>query len=390
MTVPRDYAALRIDEPELCNRYAGLMIVGVEIGESPLWMQDRLRKAGMRPISNVVDITNYVMLEMGQPLHAFDYDILVRAPSASVMTGRPSLSRPQRRARSSRRWTTSSIRWMTTMLMIADTAGSIAVAGVMGGLESEVSDDTRNVLLEAATFEGINNRRTAQKLRISSEASYRFARGVPATLNPLAARRAAELMRQYAGGRVVPGMVDEYPVEQAQPLVYTTVSDMRRILGMPSLWRRSRTPCAGWISRCGVWMRPAQTPMTEATFGLHRDEGETLLECVPPWYRLDIRMPADLVEEVARMVGYEKVGITLLDEPLPPQRRNEVWETQEASPRYPRARRVAGDHQPYADHAGRTCQAGSRGHRAGGHRAAMLRSPIRMRRNAWRCGARCS
>ncbi len=227
-----DYAALRIDEPELCNRYAGLMIVGVEIGESPPWMQDRLRKAGMRPISNIVDITNYVMLEMGQPLHAFDYDILVeRARRAG--DDMPTII--VRTADQGETFTTLDDAEHTlddSMLMIADTAGSIAVAGVMGGLESEVSDATRNVLLEAATFEGINNRRTAQKLRISSEASYRFARGVPATLNPLAARRAAELMRLYAGGRIVPGILDAYPVEQQRPVVYTTVSDMRRILGM--------------------------------------------------------------------------------------------------------------------------------------------------------------
>ena len=169
-----DYAALRIDEPELCNRYAGLMIVGVEIGESPPWMQDRLRKAGMRPISNIVDITNYVMLEMGQPLHAFDYDILVqRARRAG--DDMPTII--VRTADEGESFTTLDDAKHTlddSMLMIADTAGSIAVAGVMGGLESEVSGATRNVLLESATFEGINNRRTAQKLRISSEASYRF------------------------------------------------------------------------------------------------------------------------------------------------------------------------------------------------------------------------
>ena len=252
------------------------------------------------------------------------------------------------------------------MLMIADTGGTIAVAGVMGGLESEVSDNTRNVLLEAATFEGINNRRTAQKLRISSEASFRFARGVPATLNPMAARRAAELMRQYAGGRVVPGMVDEYPVMQAQPLVYATVSDVRRLLGMPLTLDEIEDA----LRRLDFTVRRVDAPSADAddqaTFGLHRDAGETLLECVPPWYRLDIRMPADLVEEVARMVGYEKVGLTLLDEPLPVQRRNEVWETQETV----RDILVRAGLQEIINRTlttpDRACQAGSRGHRAGG------------------------
>lgn len=324
-----DYAALRIDEPGLCNRYVGLMILGVEVGESPPWMQDRLRKAGMRPISNIVDITNYVMLEMGQPLHAFDYDILVKraqrvgdkTPTVIVKT-----------AAQGERFTTlddHTHELDDSMLMIADTAGSIAVAGVMGGLESEVNDTTRNVLLEAATFEGINNRRTAQKLRISSEASYRFARGVPATLNPIAARRAAKLMRHYGGGRVAPGTLDAYPVQQEQPLVYTCVSDMRRILGMDVTLEQ----IAEALGRLDFAVQPVESPSADAgsnaTFGLYREEGETLLECRPPWHRLDIRIPADLIEEVARMVGYEKVGMTLLQEPLPPQRRNALWETQE-------------------------------------------------------------
>lgn len=325
-----DYAGLRIDEPELCNRYVGIMILGVEIGDSPPWMQDRLRKAGMRPISNVVDITNYVMLEMGQPLHAFDYDILAKR-AKRIGDDKPTII-VKRAAQGEEFTTLDGVKHKLDddMLMIADTGGSIAVAGVMGGLESEVSDATRNVLLEAATFEGINNRRTAQKLRISSEASYRFARGVPATLNPLAARRAAELMRRYAGGRIVPGILDEYPRVQEQPVVYATVSDMQRILGMSVTVEQIEDA----LRRLGFTVtrvdRVAPDADEMATFGLYRKEDETLLECVPPWYRLDIRMPADLVEEVARMVGYEKVGLTLLHEPLPPQRRNEEWETKES------------------------------------------------------------
>ncbi|MDI9546027.1 MAG: phenylalanine--tRNA ligase subunit beta, partial [Chloroflexota bacterium] len=190
-----EHFALRIDEPELCNRYAGLLIKDVVIGPSPQWMQDRLRKAGMRPISNVVDITNYVMLEWGQPLHAFDYDVLA-ARAAKAGDATPTII--VRTAGQDEKFTTldGAVRVLDdSMLLITDTAGPIAVAGVMGGLEGEVGETTRNVLLEAATFEGINNRRTAQKLRIPSEASYRFARGVPATLNPIAGRRAAELMR---------------------------------------------------------------------------------------------------------------------------------------------------------------------------------------------------
>ncbi|MCB0055854.1 MAG: phenylalanine--tRNA ligase subunit beta, partial [Caldilineaceae bacterium] len=147
------YVAVRIDEPELCNRYTGIMIRDVTIGPSPRWMQDRLTKAGMRPINNVVDITNYVMLEYGQPLHAFDYDILVRrAQQAGDRT--PTII--VRRAADGEKFMTLDDVTRTldsSMLMIADTLGSVAIAGVMGGQESEVSDATVNILLESATFE---------------------------------------------------------------------------------------------------------------------------------------------------------------------------------------------------------------------------------------------
>jgi phenylalanyl-tRNA synthetase beta chain len=323
------YAAVRIDEPELCNRYTGTLILDVTIGPSPQWMQDRLRKAGMRPISNVVDITNYVMLEWGQPLHAFDYDILVERAKRQG-DAKPTII--VRRAAAGEEFTTLDGIKRTlddSMLMIADTAGSVALAGVMGGLESEIGDATHNILLEAATFEGINNRRTGQKLRLFSEASYRFARGVPAELNALAARRAAELMRRYAGGRIVPGQVDAYPVPQARPVVYTTERDMQRLLGMPV----TLNDVASALERLDFTVRrvdaPAADAPADATFALARWPGEPLLECIPPWHRLDVRIPADLTEEVARMIGYEHVGTTLLDAELPTQRHNSLLATEE-------------------------------------------------------------
>ncbi len=324
-----DYAAVRIDEPELCNRYTGVMIMDVTIGESPRWMQDRLRKAGMRPISNAVDITNYVMLEWGQPLHAFDYDILVER---AKRTGDDTPTIIVKRADEGEVFTTLDNVKRTlddSMLMIADTAGSVAVAGVMGGLESEISDTTRNILLESATFEGISNRRTGQKLRLFSEASYRFARGIPPLLNPVAARRAAELMRRYAGGRIVPGMVDTYPVPQPEPVVYTTERDTQRLLGMPV----TLDEVASALERLDFRVRRvdavAAGAPADATFALARWPGEPLLECTPPWHRLDIQFPADLTEEVARIIGYEHVGTSLLDTELPTQRHNSLLVTED-------------------------------------------------------------
>jgi phenylalanyl-tRNA synthetase beta chain len=324
-----DYAAVRIDEPALCNRYTAVLIQDVTIGPSPKWMQERLIKAGMRPINNVVDITNYVMLEWGQPLHAFDYDILVRR-AQQVGDATPTIV--VRRAAAGEKFTTLDEverKLDDSMLMIADTLGSVALAGVMGGLESEVTDGTRSVLLESATFEGINNRRTSRALKLFSEASFRFARGIPPELNDIAARRAADLMRQYAGGRLVPGMVDAYPVAQAEPIVYTTASDMARILGMPVTLVQASEALARLDFQVRVADEPAAHAPADATFGLVRQAGEPLLECVAPWHRLDIRYPADLCEEVARVIGYEHVGSTLLQDELPSQRSNIVVDTEE-------------------------------------------------------------
>jgi len=327
----QDYVAVEIDDPDLCNRYIGMMIKDMHIGESPKWMQDRLMKAGMRPISNVVDITNYVMLEWGQPLHAFDYDLLVeRAEKAG--SSKPTII--VRRAKHGEKMTTLDgveRELDESMLLITDTLGPIAIAGVMGGADTEVHDGTRNVLLEAAAFDGINNRRTSQKLKLHNEASHRFTRGVPATLNAIAARRAVILMRDYAGGRIVPGMVDNYPVPQAESVVYTTESDMHRILGMDV----QLPEIAAGLQRLDFVTEPVAAPpapptgLGDAVFGLHMKPGEQLLRCITPWHRLDIHVPADLAEEVARIIGYEHIDTTLMDDVLPPQRRNLQHETEE-------------------------------------------------------------
>lgn len=324
-----DWVAVEIAAPDLCNRYTGMIIEGIKIGPSPKWMQDRLTKAGMRPISNIVDITNYVMLEWGQPLHAFDYDTL-KARAQGIGEAQPVIV--VKRAQAGETFTTLDNVKRTlddSMLMICDRAGSVAIAGVMGGLESEVTDNTVNILLEAATFHAINNRRTANKLLLPSEASRRFTRGIPASLNPIGARRAAELMRLYAGGRVVPGMVDTYPVSQEIPTVYTTLSDMRRILGLEVSLEEVKTALLRLDFTVAQLSQLPTNASDESVFALHYDAGEAVLACVPPWYRLDIRIPADLIEEVARVIGYESVGTTLMDDVMPTQWRSNITATEE-------------------------------------------------------------
>ncbi len=324
-----DYLAAEITDPTLCHRFTGTLIRDIEIGPSPQWMQERLTKAGMRPINNIVDSTNYVMLEWGQPLHAFDYDLLV-ARAESIGESMPTiLVRTAGQGEEIKTLDDQTRKLDESMLLITDKIGPIAIAGVMGGRDTEVHDDTRNILLEAATFDGINNRRTSQTLRLHSEASYRFTRGVPATLNDMAARRAADLMRQYAGGRVVPGIVDIYPVPQPQVTVYTSQSDVQRLLGMDlslsEIGDALRKLDFAVVEREDV---PKDAPQ-QASLGLARAADESVLAATAPWHRLDIALPADLTEEVARVVGYDRIGETLLDTVLPPQRRNALLETEE-------------------------------------------------------------
>jgi len=327
----QDYVTVEIEDPDLCNRYTAMLIKDVQIGESPKWMQDRLLKAGMRPISNVVDITNYVMLEWGQPLHAFDYDLLVeRAKEAG--SSKPTII--VRRAKQGEKMTTLDgvdREYDDSMLLITDLLGPVAIGGVMGGAETEVHEGTRNVLLEAATFDGINNRRTSQKLKLHSEASHRFTRGVPATLNPIANRRAANLMLDYTSGRIVPGMVDNYPVPQAERVVYTTGSDMHRILGMDVTLPEIATGLhrLDFVTEPIAALPAPPDELGSAAFGLRIKPGEPLLRCIAPWHRLDIQVPADLTEELARIIGYEHIDSTLMDDVLPTQRRNHKLETEE-------------------------------------------------------------
>ena len=200
-----DAASVAIDDPDLCARYTATVVEGVTVGPSPQWMQERLRAAGQRPINNVVDVTNYVMLELGNPLHAFDADEIV----GTIVV---------RLAREGERLTTldGEDRELTTdTLLITDDSGPIALAGVMGGLDSEVAEGTTRVLLEAAQFDPASIRRTSTRLRLRSEASSRFERGLAPELAARASRRATQLLVEVCGGTARRGVIDVYPRPQA-------------------------------------------------------------------------------------------------------------------------------------------------------------------------------
>ncbi len=290
-----------IEDPKLSRRYAAALIKNVKIGASPGWMQRRLMYAGMRPISNIVDITNYVMLEWGQPLHAFDYDHLVaraggKAPTIIVRPARPgetliTLDNQKREL-------------TPDHLLIADTAGPIALAGVMGGLDTEVTAQTRNILLESANFDFVSIRRTMKHFNLPSEASLRFSRGIhPETVKP-AALRAAELMVQFAGGTLCQGLVDCYPAPLPPQVVTLEMGEVRRSLGVD------------------FSIEEAMRILRALEFHIEKAGPQSLRATVPP-HRVDVQVgSADLIEELVRIHGYDRLPATLLEDRLPAPRAN--------------------------------------------------------------------
>ncbi len=302
-------AAVEITNPELNPRFVLGLIREVRIGASPYWVQRRLRLAGMRPINNIVDATNYVMLELGEPLHAFDYEVLVRRaggkpPTIITRTARPGekLTTLDGVERSLDAFT----------VLVCDTAGPLSIAGVMGGAESEVSESTRHVLLEGAAWNFINIRRTERAQGLKTEASYRFSRGVHP--EP-AVKRCLELMRQWAGGEVARGLVDNYPLPPQDPVITITPQEVARALGV----RLSATEIVDLLERLG--------------FTCKVEEGERLVVQTPS-HRLDIGEgvigKADLMEEIARIYGYDRIPETRLADALPPQKGNPDLEREDA------------------------------------------------------------
>ena len=276
--------AVEIWDPDKCPRYAARIIRGVEIGPSPGWMARRLRAAGMRPINNVVDVTNYVMLSLGQPLHAFD---LHRLAERKIIV---------------RRWAESDGPFTTLDgqgramddedLMICDGEKPVAIGGVMGGLFSEVNEDTRDILLESAYFTPQTIRRTRRRLGMSTEASYRFERGVDPSGTVRAADLAAEFIRQTAGGAVARGAVDAHPAPIAPKQVPIRVARASSLLGVSLDAPRVRES----LESLGL---------------LVSDEEDGVFSVEVPTFRPDIEREIDLIEEVGRRVGYENIPATL-------------------------------------------------------------------------------
>jgi phenylalanyl-tRNA synthetase beta chain len=304
-------AGIQIREPQLNPRFVIGMLTGAKAQPSPYRVQYRLRLAGMRPINSTVDATNYVMLETGQPLHAFDYDVLVdraggKAPTIITRTAEPGEK-------------------LTTLddvehelddftELVCDTKGALSIAGVMGGLESEVTDKTENILLEGANWNFINVRKTIQSQRMHSEAGYRFARNVHPALAELGVRLCLKRMAEWSGGQITDGLIDEYPLPYPDPVVTLGEADVERLLGI----RLTAKEIAGLLARLEY----------ECTI-----QGDSVTAKAPP-YRTDVAEgivgQADAIEDIARLYGYDKIpGARLADE-LPPQRGNPAEERDRA------------------------------------------------------------
>ena len=276
-------ASVAIEAHDLCTRFTSRLVTNVIIEPSPLWMQNRLRNSGIRPINNVVDVTNYVMLELGQPMHAYDYDCVAdhtliarRAKAGETLT---TLDGNERELNES-------------MLIIADTKGPIGVAGVMGGLTSEVTDKTTNVLFEAAVFNGPSIRRTSKALGMRSEASGRFERGVNHKYTAYAIDRAAQLLQQICPScKVSVGVIDVYPEPVEQRTVTFTAEQINDYLGT------------------SIEKDRMVDILTKLEFGI-TESGDTIEALVPTW-RDDVTGMPDIAEEVARIVSYDNIAPTI-------------------------------------------------------------------------------
>jgi phenylalanyl-tRNA synthetase beta chain len=288
--VPRTRAAgagarisVTIDNPRLSPRYSARVVDGIKIGPSPAWLRFRLEACGIRAINNVVDVTNYVMLETGQPLHAFDFDLL---PARRIVV------RPAGRAMKFTTLDGVVRELIPDDLLIWSGDDPVALAGIMGGMESEVREATKSILLESANFDGTTIRRTAKRLTLHSEASHRFERGVDPAGTLAALDRAAAVLTELVGATPVPGVVDCHPRRSKTSAITLREERVAELLGVAIDGRRAEK----LLQALGVKTR--------------RRAGK-IITCLPPPSRADLAREADLIEELARLHGYDKIPSTL-------------------------------------------------------------------------------
>ncbi|MGP8202274.1 MAG: phenylalanine--tRNA ligase subunit beta [Limisphaerales bacterium] len=289
------FVRVRIEQPDLCPRYTARLVRGVKIGPSPDWLRSMLEKAGLRSINNVVDVTNYVMLETGQPLHAFDFRLLGAAPGAGLPTV------VIRHAGAGEKFVTLDGREQTLteqMLLIADETKAIALAGVMGGQNSEIGPQTTDVLIESACFKPQNIRATSKKLELRTDSSYRYERGADVSICEWAGKRAAQLILQTAGGTVLEPPIDAYPAPHEPAEITLRHKKTNELLGVaiPAAAQNS------FLERLGLVIL-----LVEAS-GPSARSGEATFRI--PTFRVDLKREVDLIEEIGRLYGVDKIPST--------------------------------------------------------------------------------
>ena len=284
-----DFVTITIEDPDLCPRFTASIIENVIIGPSPEWMQERLKKHGMRPINNIVDITNYVMLETGQPTHAFDYDLVRgkaliarRAKPGETLTTLDGLPR----------------QLDSEMMLVCDGEGPVSIAGIMGGGNSEVRAETRTILFEVANWKAGSIRRTTGLLKLRTEASLRFEKGIGSDVAMEAQKRALHLFEQLTGGTVASGIIDAYPGKQPPKTVIVTADRIAQVLGIEIPVEEVRRILSGL--GCLVHHLPPNRYSVQA-----------------PYWRPDINIPDDVIEDLGRIYGYDKLPATMLRGALP-------------------------------------------------------------------------
>jgi phenylalanyl-tRNA synthetase beta chain len=283
---------VEILDPDLCPRYCASLITGVKIGDSPEWMKKYLVSYGMRPINNIVDITNFVMLEWGQPLHSFDFAKLMgkgivvrRARGGEKITSLDGIDRELSR----------------DMLVIADKERPVAVAGIMGGANSEISHETTSILLESASFKPASIHYTGRILGMPSEACVRFERGISAELTLPALKRTTKLLIELCGGQAAQGIIDVYPGKVEHKPIRITTAETKRLLGIE------------------FTVDEITETLTALGFECQPSAATSNVVVKAPYWRSDINLPVDVIEEVARIRGYDKIPTTLLAQPIPKQ-----------------------------------------------------------------------
>ena len=300
-----------IQNPTLNPRFTFALLRNTQVQHSPWWLQWRLKLVGQRPINNIVDVTNYITLEVGQPLHAYDYDLLLERAKGEMPRIHTRTPHAQER--------------VTTLdqqdrelgkdhILVCDTAGALGLGGVIGGSSTAIHPGTQNVLLEAASWNYINTRRTMNYQKLHTEAGARFSRGVHAEIAPKGVLRGIELMRQTGGGEVAKDIIDEYPLPQPEISISLTKQEVSRLLGID------------------LEISAMNSILERLQFKTQHIQADTLLVSVPT-HRLDINEDpvigqADLIEEIARIYGYDQIPSTIMDDAMPDQRANHemLWE----------------------------------------------------------------